>query len=202
MDGRSVINEYGSFEDDPFTDEDYAKMPPPKVHTIICAVVYISEGRDSALLDTLAEVINTAGEGEENVVGVDNKGDLGAKLITEFRDPMYHRTGFTIGGSPKGVQRAAIAASRHALGAIDLRLHKPNHPRLGVVDHVSVHPVGTSIVSMLRAESSAEIIAETLGEEGLPVLTYGKLKGGKRLAEVHTPYLYLSSRRSMRCCLL
>lgn len=135
-----------------------------------CAVVYVSEGRNSPLLDSLA----AAASGTLANVG----------LIREFRDPTYHRTGFTIGGKcPQSVAKASVEVSRRALRAIDLRMHEASHPRIGVVDHVSVHPLGEG--GQQLAQEAGEAIGRALGqEEGLPVLLYGDLNGGRSLAEV------------------
>lgn len=137
-------------------------------HTLCCAVVYVSEGRNDDLLDSLA----SASASQE------------AALIRQFRDSTYHRTGFTIGGSPSGVAGAALEVSRRALQAIDLRLHEASHPRLGVVDHISIHPLGVDPEATVDTCRAGNKIAETLGQEGLPVLLYGDLNDGRRLAEV------------------
>lgn len=133
-------------------------------------MVYVSEGRNSPLLDSLA----AAASGTLANVG----------LIREFRDPTYHRTGFTIGGKcPQSVAKASVEVSRRALRAIDLRMHEASHPRIGVVDHVSVHPLGEG--GQQLAQEAGEAIGRALGqEEGLPVLLYGDLNGGRSLAEV------------------
>ncbi|CAM9664041.1 unnamed protein product [Hapterophycus canaliculatus] len=137
-----------------------------------CAVVYVSDGRDHTLLDTLADAASTTAP-------------RAAGLIRQFRDPQYHRTGFTIGGYPDAVARASIEVSRRALAAIDLNRHEASHPRIGVVDHVSVHPLGRDVRSKEGARTAGFAIAKALGkEEGLPVLLYGDLKNGTRLAEV------------------
>lgn len=137
-------------------------------HTLCCAVVYLSEGRNNDLLDSLASV--SAGRD--------------AALIRQFRDPTYHRTGFTIGGSPGGVTRAVLEVSRHALQVIDLRLHEASHPRVGVVDHISIHPLGVDPGATVDTCRAGHRIAEILGREGLPVLLYGDLNDGRRLAKV------------------
>lgn len=123
-----------------------------------------------SLLDALADAATTKDPGS-------------AGLIRQFRDEQYHRTGFTIGGvCPLAVARASIEVSRQALRNIDLRLHEASHPRLGAVDHVSVHPLGEGGEKLAR--QAGLIIATALGEEGVPVLLYGDLKNGRRLAEV------------------
>lgn len=136
---------------------------------VCCVVVYVSEGRNESLLDDLAKAADMTAHG--------------AGLIREFRDPTYNRTGFTIGGRPARVAQAAIEVSRRALKSIDLRTHDASHPRVGVVDHISIHPVGspTDEAATLQA---GRTIAETLGDEGLSILLYGGLKNDLRLAEV------------------
>ncbi|CAM9553029.1 unnamed protein product, partial [Sphacelaria rigidula] len=138
-------------------------------HALCCSVVYISEGRNDSLLDSLS-----------SAAASDHK----AALIREFRDPTYHRTGYTIGGSPDGVVRASLDISRRALRAIDLRMHEASHPRVGVVDHISIHPLGISTEARAGSCEAGREIAESLGQEGVSVLLYGDLKDGRRLAEV------------------
>lgn len=145
-----------------------------------CAVVYVSEGRNSALLDSLAAAAATLAN-----VG----------LIRQFRDPTYHRTGFTIGGKcPHSVAKASLEISRRALLAVDLRLHEASHPRIGVVDHVSVHPLGKG-GQQIAHEAGVAIGKALSEEEGLPVLLYGDLNNGRGLAEVsndmHLSDMYL-----------
>lgn len=138
-------------------------------HALCCSVVYISEGRNDSLLDSLALAAAS---------------DHKAALIREFRDPTYHRTGYTIGGSPDGVVRASLDVSRRALRTIDLRMHEASHPRIGVVDHISIHPLGISTEARVGSREAGMEIAESLGREGVPALLYGDLKDGRRLAEV------------------
>lgn len=137
-------------------------------------LVFFSISRDLTytcrLLDALADAASTTDPGS-------------ASLIRQFRDKQYHRTGFTIGGvCPRAVARASIEVSRQALRSIDLRSHEASHPRIGVVDHVSMHPLGEGGEEFAR--KAGLIIATALGEEGVPVLLYGDLKNGRRLAEV------------------
>jgi len=125
---------------------------------------------NNSLLDALADTAGKAAPGS-------------AGLIREFRDEQYHRTGFTIGGgSPSAVATASIEVSRQALRTVDLRHHEASHPRIGVVDHVSVHALGEGGEEAVKETGLA--IATALGEEGVPVLLYGDLNNGRRLAEV------------------
>ena len=134
----------------------------------VLAVVYVSEGINTCLLDNLANEASA---------------QAGAGLLRQFRDPTYHRTGFTIGGRcPSPVAEACIKISCRALRSIDLREHEASHPRVGVVDHISVHPLGMGAEDAAR--KAGMTIARSLGAEGLPVLLYGDLKSGRGLAEV------------------
>ncbi|KAG2435567.1 hypothetical protein HYH02_011861 [Chlamydomonas schloesseri] len=60
-----------------------------------------------------------------------------------FQDEPYHRTGFTlVSGQPDRLTEAVVRLSRAALQLLDLRQHDASHPRLGVVDHIALHPLG------------------------------------------------------------
>lgn len=59
--------------------------------------------------------------------------------------------------------RTAVQVARAALAAIDLRLHSASHPRLGVVDHISCHPLGAGAVL-----SSATEAAKLIGTAAVP----------------------------------
>lgn len=135
-----------------------------------CVVVYVSEGRNQSLLDDLAKAADMTAHG--------------AGLIRQFRDPTYNRTGFTIGGRPARVAQAAIEVSRRALKLVDLRTHDASHPRVGVIDHISIHPLGSNPTDEAATLQAGRTIAETLGNEGLSILLYGGLKNDLRLAEV------------------
>ncbi|CAM9244451.1 unnamed protein product [Ascophyllum nodosum] len=140
----------------------------------VLAVVYVSEGINTCLLDNLANEASA---------------QAGAGLLRQFRDPTYHRTGFTIGGRcPSPVAEACIKISCRALRSIDLREHEASHPRVGVVDHISVHPLGMGAEDAAR--KAGMTIARSLGAEGLPVLLYGDLKSGRGLAEVRRSTTY------------
>lgn len=63
---------------------------------------------------------------------------------------------------------AAVKLSKAALMALDLRGHRATHPRLGVVDHISCHPVGASA----HLSDAAELATE-LGNVQMPLPTIG-----------------------------
>lgn len=78
------------------------------------------------------------------------------------------------------------ALAQHALSAVDLRQHTADHPRLGVIDHVSLHPLGPEATLQLAA-AAANDIGQRLAAPpiGLPVYYYGSAhRDGRGLAEV------------------
>jgi len=128
---------------------------------LVCCKVYISEGRNQAVLDRLAEVARTA-----SPPGF-------CALVQRFSDAVYHRSNFTLGGAPEPVLQVALQVIDEALSSLDMRTHgDATHPRLGVVDHVSLHPLGNT--SMDAARDTAMQIGRRVGEKwSVPVLMYG-----------------------------
>ena len=60
------------------------------------------------------------------------------------------------------LQLAVTDVVRTALRTIDLSRHSGSHPRLGVVDHICMHPLGTA--SMTDTAAIAQGIASEIGE--------------------------------------
>jgi hypothetical protein len=64
-------------------------------------------------------------------------------LVASFADPDYNRTSLTLASSdPFLLAQCAADVAAAALPRVDLTRHSAAHPRLGAVDHVSVHPLG------------------------------------------------------------
>lgn len=85
-------------------------------------VVNISEGRDAAVIGTVA----TAG---------------GALVLDVHSDAEHHRSVLTLGGPLDQVEAAARRVAVAAVEHIDLRNHSGVHPRLGAVDVVPFVPL-------------------------------------------------------------
>lgn len=134
--------------------------------------VYISEGRDRALVSRLS------------AAGV----AAGAAVANEFLDAAYHRAGVTFASSDAGRLEAAVTAvCQEALKALDLRGHTASHPRVGVVDHVACNPLGAATCE--EAGRLAVRVGHFLGhgEPGVrpavPVYLYGAAReDGRPLA--------------------
>lgn len=78
------------------------------------------------------------------------------------------------------------AVAQQALQCINLTTHIAQHPRLGVLDHVSLHPLGPEATLSLAAQA-AVAIGQQLSQQPLqlPVYYYGVAHpAGRRLAEI------------------
>jgi glutamate formiminotransferase len=139
--------------------------------------VYISEGRDTRLLSLLRSA-------------------CGPPLVHVFADAHYNRTGFTLASaSPDAVCSAVSRLCDVALSSVDLRRHEASHPRLGVVDHVSVHALAAqgALPQPQAAIALSLAIADFLAAR-LPVHLYGAASpAGARLADVRRSLGYFGA---------
>ncbi|KXZ48167.1 hypothetical protein GPECTOR_30g263 [Gonium pectorale] len=102
-----------------------------EIQAAIGCNIYISEGRNKQVIDRLqAEAEATPG----------------VVLANLFTDHPYNRSGFTLVSThPDRLTAAVVRLSRAALALLDMRTHEARHPRLGVVDHISLHPLGSLV---------------------------------------------------------
>ncbi|KAK9843121.1 hypothetical protein WJX74_007324 [Apatococcus lobatus] len=121
--------------------------------------VYISEGRNLAILQKLKEVAQAQQR---------------AACLQTFSDEPYNRTSFTLAARlPGQLANAAVSLAREALQLVHLGEHTASHPRVGTVDHISCHPF-SSEAPLAAADETAQLIGEQLGQSpGLPVFLYG-----------------------------
>ena len=132
----------------------------PPLQRAFAAVVYVSEGRRTAVLDVIERVAREATAPRRPVA-----------LVNVFRDAEYNRTGFTLAGRDvDDVRRAALDVAQVSLREVDMRAHDATHPRVGVVDHVSCHALAGERAG---AAKLAKSIGEGLGTLGVPVKLYG-----------------------------
>jgi glutamate formiminotransferase len=115
---------------------------------VLECVVNISEGRDRAVLDALAEA-------------------AGPDLLDVHTDPDHHRSVLTLVGEEAARRVAEVAVAR-----IDLRGHQGAHPRIGAVDVVPFVPLADTPMADACAarDRFASWAASTLG---LPCFRYG-----------------------------
>jgi glutamate formiminotransferase len=127
------------------------------------AVPNVSEGRDAATLDAIAAA-------------------FGPGLIHRSSDPVHHRAVFTLTGAAGELHEAVLDGAREAIARIDLNAHEGIHPRVGVLD---VAPI-VYLDERERGAACAEalVLADELGQLGVPVYLYGELAGGRTRAQL------------------
>ena len=97
---------------------------------------------------------------------------------------------------------AKLAA--HACTELDLRQHRATHPRLGTVDHISWHPLGTGAATLAGAAEMATSAAAMLSQlvPDLPIHLYGAASStGARLRDVRRDCGVLADCANLRCSL-
>jgi glutamate formiminotransferase len=93
---------------------------------IIECVPNISEGRRPEVIEALARAVRTTS---------------GVRLLDVSSDVSHNRSVFTLVGTAAPLKAAVLALAEHAIGAIDLRSHAGEHPRIGAVDVVPFIPI-------------------------------------------------------------
>jgi glutamate formiminotransferase / 5-formyltetrahydrofolate cyclo-ligase len=131
--------------------------------TTLLAVPNVSEGRDQLALQAIADA-------------------LGPGLIHLSSDLDHHRAVFTLAGRPGELHAAVLAAARTVLERVDLTAHHGVHPRVGALDVAPI--VYLRAVDRGAAAAEALVLADELGELGIPVFLYGDLGGGRTRAEL------------------
>lgn len=137
--------------------------------TALLAVPNVSEGRDRAAIDAIAEAFASTG----------------ARLLDVHADPAHHRSVYTLAGGPGELAPALAAGARGVLERVDLRTPRGAHPHVGALDVAPVVHLDRPSRGVACAE--ALVAADLLGELGLPVYLYGTLAGGRTRAELRRP---------------
>ncbi len=128
-------------------------MPP-----LLEFVPNFSEGKDRALVDRLVAAMTA-------VPGVHC---LGSEL-----DASHHRSVVTLAGPAAAIAEAAVRGAAAAAAAIDLRVHRGEHKRMGAMDVCPFVPLQGA--TMADAVATARQVGARLGAElGLPVFLYGE----------------------------
>jgi glutamate formiminotransferase len=133
---------------------------------MLLSVPNVSEGRDP---DTIAAIARA----------------FGPALIHSSSDPDHHRSVFTLAGEPGALHTVVLAGAREAIARVDLRHHSGVHPRVGALDVAPI--VYLSEDQRGAACAEALVLADELGELGIPVYLYGELAGGRTRAELRRP---------------
>lgn len=123
---------------------------------IIECVPNISEGRDSAKIKRITNVVETV---------------EGVWLLNVDPGKATNRTVITFAGAPEKVIEAAFLLVKKASEEIDMSKHFGEHPRFGATDVCPLVPV--SGVSMEETVAFAHKLGERIGNElGIPVYFY------------------------------
>jgi glutamate formiminotransferase / 5-formyltetrahydrofolate cyclo-ligase len=107
----------------------------------------VSEGRNRAVLDAMAEAV---------------RGVPGVRLLDVSSDPSHNRSVFTMVGDAAGLEGAVLVLFERAVADIDLRAHRGAHPRVGAVDVVPFVPLegATMVECVALARRTAAAVAD------------------------------------------
>jgi glutamate formiminotransferase / 5-formyltetrahydrofolate cyclo-ligase len=122
---------------------------------ILMCVPNVSEGRDQATVDRLAELIRS---------------QPGVKLIDLSADGDHNRSVYSYLGDIDAVLAATKVFAEAVIDAVDMTKHKGSHPRHGALDTVPFIPVGDTTTD--EAVAVAKAFGKWLGERGVPVYYY------------------------------
>ena len=123
---------------------------------IIECVPNISEGRRADVVERIVDTVRRV---------------PGARLLDYSSDASHNRSVITLAGDAAPLKAAVLALFEAAIGAIDLRAHTGEHPRLGAVDVVPFVPIeGVTMQDCVAlAKETAREVAERFG---VPVYLY------------------------------
>lgn len=130
---------------------------------MLLAVPNVSEGRDAAAIAAIRDAF------------------AGARVLDVHSDADHHRTVFTLVADD--LVEALVAGAAEVLRRVDLRAHAGVHPRVGALDVAPI--VHTDPEERGAATAAALVLADRLGELGLPVYLYGAL--GPARADLRRP---------------
>ena len=123
---------------------------------IIECVPNVSEGRDPERVDGLAETIRRT---------------PGVRLLDYSADASHHRAVYTLAGDASSLKAAVLALYEAVIGAVDLRDHRGEHPRLGAVDVVPFVPIA-GVTMDECVQLARDVGAEVAARFDLPVFLY------------------------------
>ena len=131
-------------------------MSESRAPRIVECVPNISEGRDSAKIETVVEAARAV---------------PGVSVIDVDPGRETNRTVITIVGEPEAVKEAAFRLIRRAAEVIDMRTHQGAHARHGATDVCPFVPV-SGVTMEDCARLAAELGERVGGELGIPVYLY------------------------------
>jgi glutamate formiminotransferase len=131
---------------------------------VLISVPNVSEGRDQDALNAIADAFQP---------------------VYWSSDADHHRAVFTLMGEPGHLHQQVLAGARAAIEHVDLTHHRGLHPRVGAVDVAPIVYLDPADRGAACAE--ALVLADEIGQLGIPVYLYGELGGGRTRAELRKP---------------
>ena len=123
---------------------------------LIECVPNISEGRDSKIIETVSQIVETV---------------EGVKLLDVDPGKATNRTVITFVGEPQPVIEAAFRLIKKAAELIDMSKQTGEHPRFGATDVCPLVPI--SGISLAETATYAHQLGERVGKElGIPGYFY------------------------------
>jgi glutamate formiminotransferase len=136
----------------------------------LLAVPNVSEGRDQAVVEAVAQAFTADGM---------------ARLLDVHSDADHHRSVFTLAGEQGALPTALLAGARAAVERVDVGEGRDagEHPYVGAVDVMPL--VYLDAAQRGAACAEALVVAHELGDGlGVPVFLYGELAQGRTRAEL------------------
>ncbi len=131
---------------------------------VLESVPNVSEGRDPAIIGSIAQALGNRG-----------------RVLDIHSDADHHRSVFTVVAEADALVDSLLAGTARAAELIDLRQHDGIHPRIGAADVVPIVPIRADQMDI--AQEAALVLGQRIGAElGLPVFLYGESGDGKRPA--------------------
>ena len=128
---------------------------------IIESIPNVSEGRRPEVVERFAAAIRRA---------------PGVRLLDYSADASHNRSVFTLVGDAAALKAATLALFEAALGEIDLRSHRGEHPRLGAVDVVPFVPIeGVTMAECIAL--AKDVASEVATRFAVPVFLYEEASG-------------------------
>lgn len=124
---------------------------------VVECVPNFSEGRDSKVIEAIAEAIRQT---------------PGVTLLDVDPGASTNRTVYTFVANPDDIIEGALAGAKAAFPLIDMRRHQGEHPRMGALDVCPFIPVQD--VSVEECVALSKTFGKRLSEElKIPVFLYG-----------------------------
>lgn len=146
--------------------------------TPACCKVYISESRNKVALNSIERAAKLFTE---------------TSIINKFEDDTYNRVGYTLVSNLEpesssldscSLKRAVFGMIKAAFEAVNLESHCGSHPRLGVVDHICFHPLGSTSLNQV-AEVAKSLAADVGSTLQAPTFLYGAAhESGRKLDSI------------------